>query len=98
MLKDPAGNSAEAAQLIKNNQLKFFAISLNCRAYAINGQLYEAVQNIPSNISDTDLAYFLQEVLYGANLKIDHDPSWKHFNDYYVPGEKNWIQYIDEGI
>lgn len=98
MLKDPAENSAEASQLIKNNQFKFFAISLNSRAYAINDQLFGAVQNIPVNISDTDRAYFLYEVLYGANLRIDHDPSWKHFNDYYLQGTTNWINYIDEGI
>lgn len=98
MLQDPSRNSVEASQLIKNNQFKFFAIGLNCRAYAINDQLYGAIQNIPVNISDTDRANFLYEILYGVNLQSQHDKSWNHFNEYYNSGVTHWIYYIDEGV
>lgn len=98
MLKDPAKNSGEASQLIKNNQFKFFALGLNCRAFAINEVLYGAIQNIPANISKTDRANFLREILYGANLQQEHDQAWNKFNEYYNPGVTHWIFYIDEGI
>lgn len=98
MLQEPMRNSDKALQLIKNNQFKFFAVSLICRAYAMNNELYGAIQNIPLNSSDTDQANFLNEILYGAGLQKQQDQSWNHFNDYYNPVLAHWIIYIDEGI
>jgi len=98
MLQDPSKNLTEANRLIKNLQFKFFAIGLICRAEAINDQLYSAVQNIPSNISDTDQAGFLAEILYGTSQNMQSNPSWNHFNQYYNPGIAHWIIYLDEEI
>ena len=98
LLKEGQKNSAQAYQLIKNLQFKFLAIAHICRAYGSNDQLYLAKENIPANISDTNQADFLAEILYGMSEQKQLPNSWLNFISSYQPGRTHWIFYIDEGI
>ena len=95
-MRDPAANT-EAYRLIKNIEAKFIGLQRVCQAQAFHGKLYEAKDNVPPFISDSDQAIFLWNILYGYSLaQPTTDDTWSEFNFYYDRIITQWINYIDE--
>ncbi len=95
-LRDPKNNLGDAYQLIKNLQSKFFVQTLMLRSIAYHGELYKSRINIPENVSSSDYAKFLAEILYGYSLGLDEgQDSWKSFQEGYPWFVNDWINYTD---
>jgi hypothetical protein len=69
------------------------------RAHAQHGNLFDALQNMPDNISDPDVLLFNWNILVGYGASIQQhgkSPQWNQFvshrtRDFYRP-----INYVDE--
>lgn len=73
----------EGYAIIKNMGGKWIGILRMCRALGYRGQFFEAIENIPDNISDVDYANFLFNILSGYNegRGSEISASWKQFDD-----------------
>ena len=83
----------EAYSIIKNMDAKWIGINRMCQALGYQGQLFEAVNNIPDNISDADYALFLRFIINGytqrSTTKVsstwnDYDANNELFLNYYI--------------
>jgi energy-coupling factor transporter ATP-binding protein EcfA2 len=96
-MQDPQKNSPEAYTSIKNIGNKFWPTLRISRAFAFHGDLYHAQQNIPENISDSDQAEFLWNILYGyADGSGTQKNDWKEFTSNYPWVNTRVIIYINE--
>jgi hypothetical protein len=96
-MQDPQRNSAEAYTVIKNIGNKFWPTLRVSRAFAFHGDLYRAQQNIPENISDSDQAEFLWNIVYGyADGSGIQKSDWKEFTSNYPWVNTRAIIYINE--
>jgi len=96
-MQHPQKNSPEAYTSIKNIGNKFWPTLRISRAFAFHGDLYHAQQNIPENISDSDQAEFLWNILYGyADGSGTQKNDWKEFTSNYPWVNTRVIIYINE--
>jgi len=96
-MQDPLKNSPEAYKTIKNIGNKFWPALRISRAFAFHGDLYHAHQNTPENISDSDQAEFLWNILYGyADGLGSKRDDWKEFSSNYQWQNTRVIIYINE--
>ena len=81
-MRNSPGDIEEAYQTLKNVELKLEGIAWICRSLAARGDLYEATQNIPDNISATDTKTFAWNIMVGyeegKKLSIEK-PEWNRF-------------------
>ena len=83
-MRDKNSDINEAYKTIKNVQFKFVGMSWISRAHAQHGKLFEALQNIPENISDPDVLLFTWNMLVGYGNSIqasERSPQWNQFVD-----------------
>ena len=81
-MRDNDSDVNEAYKAIKNVQLKFIGMEWISRAHAQHGNLFQAKQNIPENISDPDILLFGWNILVGYGESIQHgekSPEWNQF-------------------
>lgn len=96
-MQDPLKNSAKAYKTVKNVGNKLWPTLRVSRAFAFHGDLYHAQQNVPENISDTDHADFLWNILYGyADGAGSEKNDWKEFTSNYPWVNTRAINYINE--
>ena len=83
----------EAYSIIKNMDAKWIGINRMCQALSYQGQLFEAVNNIPDNISDADYTLFLRFIINGytqrSTTKVssdwnDYDANMELILNYYI--------------
>jgi energy-coupling factor transporter ATP-binding protein EcfA2 len=97
-MRNKGSDINEAYKTIKNVQLKFVGMSWISRSYAQHGELFEALQNVPENISDPDVLLFSWDMLvgYGNSTQQVNTPQWNEYvknrlRNFYRP-----IVYVDE--
>ncbi|WP_373524146.1 hypothetical protein, partial [Aquiflexum sp.] len=96
-LYDPKENLEESFSVIKNLRQKIKANQLMTRAIAFHGDLYEAKNQFPENISDDDYAVLLSEILFGySEGKGELNESWTTFQQNYLWFYTRFLIYIDE--
>jgi hypothetical protein len=81
-MRNSPGDIEEAYQTLKNVDLKLEGIAWICRSLAARGNLYEATQNIPDNISATDTKTFAWNIIVGyeEGIKLSNEkPEWNQF-------------------
>jgi energy-coupling factor transporter ATP-binding protein EcfA2 len=81
-MRNASGDLEEAYQTLKNVELKLEGIAWLCRSLAARGNLYQATQNIPDNISATDIKTFAWNIMVGyeEGIRIDiQKPEWNQF-------------------
>lgn len=75
-------SKTEIQQVLKNMDDKAMATRRLCRAIAYRGELYNAVNAIPDNTSDIDMADHLIFILYGYSQgKLTMNPFWTAYGD-----------------
>jgi len=83
-MRNSSGDIDEAYMTLKNVELKLEGIAWICRSMASRGNLYEATQNIPDNISATDIKAFAWNIIVGyeEGIKIGIEkPEWNQFDN-----------------
>jgi hypothetical protein len=81
-MRNSSGDIDEAYRTLKNVEFKLEGIAWICRSLASRGNLYEATQNIPDNISATDIKTFAWNIMVGyeEGIKIGIEkPEWNQF-------------------
>ena len=81
-MRNSDGDIEDAYKTLKNVDLKLEGIAWICRSLAARGNLYEATQNIPDNISATDIKTFAWNIMIGyeEGIKIGIEkPEWNQF-------------------
>ncbi len=96
MYLDPDKNSKEAYQNIKNSFAKFAAITRFSKAFAIEGNLYKAQEQMPNLISAADRASFIRLIMEGYNSSKPEKNEWKKFNDNKIFAVRRFLPYINE--
>ncbi|MEQ1585294.1 MAG: hypothetical protein ABL895_05405 [Cyclobacteriaceae bacterium] len=88
----------EGYTIIKNMGGKWIGILRMCRALGSGGQFFEAVENIPDNISDVDYVNFLFFILSGYNEahRSEISDSWKQFDENNELFLNHYIIYQDD--
>jgi len=83
--------------VIKNVPFKFVGYQRICRALAFNNRLYDAYENMPANISDTDISIFLWNILYGYSLDEENPgEEWNVYNTNYPWWQTRLIIYNND--
>jgi hypothetical protein len=87
----------KAKKAIKNVPFKFIGYQHISQSYGYHQSLFKAMNMIPKNISDNDMAIFLWNILYGNNVKSGNfSDNWDNFNQNYCWGQTRWIVYRND--
>lgn len=91
MLMQSLDNRDQAYALIKNYNYKVFPTDLNAYTYAFQGNLYEARNSLPDNLSDEDLSSFIAFISRGYQMNQNlRKAEWDEVND-----RDSYIRLID---
>ena len=87
----------DAYKIIKNVPFKFVGYERISRSLAYRNEMYKAYNNIPDNLSDTDISIFLWNILYGYNISLKTESNeWNNFNSNYPWWQNRLIIYIED--
>lgn len=82
LLYEAPPDAAAAYSMVKNIEVKFLSIYLIARGLSFHGNLYEAYNNIPDDMSDTEIATLLTGVYRGYNDFVNStDSPWRGFRE-----------------
>jgi len=96
-MQDPEQNAEAAYAVIKNIGNKLDPTYRICRSFAFHGDLYGAQRQFLDNLSDSDHANFIWNILYGYRQgHQDTPPEWKNWTDNYVFFKSQTLNYINE--
>jgi hypothetical protein len=98
-LRDKNSDVNEAYKAIKNVQFKFVGMEWISRAHAQHGNLFDASENIPENISDPDILLFNWNILVGYGKSIQQQEKSPEWNQYVATRIRDFnrpIFYVDE--
>ena len=96
-VQDPNKNSPEAYRIIKNIGNKSQPMTRISRSFAFHNNLHEAVNNMPSNLSDQDQAEFLFNIYFGYyESQVDQNGEWKEFISNTPWWLNSFIIYVNE--
>lgn len=95
LLMQNPNNIDQANAMIKNYNYKVFPTDLIAYTYGFHGDLYEARNGLPDNLSDEDLSGFISFIIrgYRKNKNIRNE-EWVEFND--RNSDIRIIDFIDE--
>lgn len=96
MYLDPGNNEEEAYRIIKNSFNKFQSMSRFSRAYAYDGNLYQAQQQIPLLVSAPDLSLFLAKIAEGYSLRKPLKKEWRNFKNNEYIFYRRFLPYVNE--
>jgi len=96
MYQDPDKNSKEAYRTIKNSFAKFQAMWRFSKAFAIEGNLFNAQQQAPGLISPADNAGFLRTIAEGFSLIQPPKKEWKKFKSNELIFSRRFLLYVNE--
>ena len=96
MYLNASAHAEEAYRTIKNSPAKFDAIWRFARAHALDGNLYDALQQTPPQISSGDQGNFLESSLNGYNQHKGIPDEWKKFSDNILFAKRRFLPYIRE--
>ncbi len=87
----------EGYSVIKNLQGKSLSIQLICRSLGYRGELFKAMQAIPSEASDDDRVQFIRNILQGYQYN-EMKPAWSKYSTNYFWFNLTPIPYVNESI
>lgn len=96
-LKNDPNKLNDAYKVIKNLDGKSFPIELMCRSLAFHENLFDAMQNMPPDISDSDRALLLRAILQGYK-RNEIEKAWMEYSFSYSWFGLNPITYINESV
>jgi hypothetical protein len=96
MYADPESNIDEAYRTVKNSFVKFQAFTRFSKAFAQNGNLYKAQQQIPYLISAADQSNFLTSIVEGYNNNNAIADEWKTFRNNQFIFTRRFLPYVNE--
>lgn len=96
MYLDPDKSSKEANRTIKNSFGKFAAFTRFSKAYAFQGDLFQATQQIPDLISTSDKAFFIQSIVEGFNKTKSRKKDWEKFKNNELIFARRFLPYVNE--